>query len=222
MNNSITEAIVKAAEAMSYWEVIAVILSFFYVYWAMKENNLCWYAAFGSTAILTFLFWDASLLMESGLQVYYLLMAVYGWYQWKYGFTQNNQTQAMPIQVWSAKTHIIHILVVSLLAIGSGYLLQLQGKAAWPFIDSFTTWGAVLTTYMVTQKVLENWVYWIVLDAISIFMYWDRELYLLSLQMVVYTIMAIIGFIAWYKKYRNDTEKSNIEKSNTAMSLAND
>ena len=67
---------------------------------------------------------------------------------------------------------------VLLLSAASGWLLSQYTGAAWPYLDSFTTWGAVLTTWMVARKLLENWLYWIVIDGLSIFLYIDRELYL--------------------------------------------
>ena len=73
--------------ALSGWEAFAVFLAIAYLLLAVRENILCWYCALFSTAIYIFLFWNVSLLMESALNVYYLLMAVYGWYQWKYGGT---------------------------------------------------------------------------------------------------------------------------------------
>ena len=78
-------ALVQAAQAMSVWEACAVVLGVAYLLLAMRESLWCWYAAFISTAIFLVLFWDVGLLMESALQVYYLGMAVYGWWQWQHG-----------------------------------------------------------------------------------------------------------------------------------------
>jgi nicotinamide mononucleotide transporter len=165
LNTETITAIKDAAQSMSLWELVAVILALAYLILAMKEKNSCWYAAFISTAIYLFLFWDVSLLMESALQVFYLVMAVFG-----YGLAQ--------------KTH-----------------------AALPYLDSFTTWGAVITTYMVTRKVLENWIYWIVIDGASVYLYIDRGLYLTALLFMLYVVLVVIGFYQWntlYKQERHD------------------
>ena len=76
---------------------------------------------------------------------------------------------------------------------------------------SFTTWGAVLTTYMVAKKVLENWIYWFVIDAVAIYLYIDRELYLTALLMAVYVIMVVFGYNAWLKTYNKQIENSNAQ-----------
>ena len=189
--------------AMSGWELIAVVLAIAYLLLAVKENILCWYAALISTAIYLFLFWDVSLLMESALQVYYLVMAVYGWYQWKFVNSTSPENNQSTIKTWSPTQHTLCITVILLLSVLSGLLLQKNTDAAWPFLDSFTTWGAVVTTYMVTKKVLENWIYWLVIDGLSIYLYMDRGLYLTSILFMAYLVICIFGFNTWLKQYRD-------------------
>lgn len=203
------QGVYSALQAMSFLEAVAVILGFAYIYLAMKENSLCWYAAFGSTAIFSWLFFDVSLVMESALNVYYLAMAVYGWYVWNHNTSSpknNSQPKTISVSTWSVKRHILSISVVIALSLTSGYFLNNHTTAVMPYLDSFTTWGAVLTTYMVAKKILENWIYWIVIDTLAIYLYIDRELYLVALQMAVYVILCFIGFKAWYKSYKSETE----------------
>lgn len=188
-----------AMEAMSWLELIAVLLGVAYLLLAMKEKILCWYAAFVSTALSIYIFWNVELLMESALQVYYLVMAVYGWYQWKYGADNSDQ---LPISTWSLPAHSAAIGGVLACSLLSGYLLSQNSQAAWPYLDSFTTWGSIVTTYMVAKKVLENWIYWLVIDSLSIFLYFDRELYLYALLFMVYIVIVIFGLIAWTRHYQ--------------------
>ena len=198
------EGIVAAAQAMSIWEVVAVILGIAYLVLAMRQSILCWYAAFGSTAIFSWLFWDVSLVMESGLNVYYLMMAIYGWWVWR-GNKEKSETNVV-IKTWSLSRHGLIISGVILMSLATGYGLEKNTSAALPYLDSFTTWGAVITTYMVAQKVLENWLYWLVIDTVAIYLFIDRELYLTALLMVVYVVLATIGWFMWLKEYRQQTE----------------
>lgn len=204
--NDIYQSILTAAQAMSIWEVIGVLLGFAYLALIMRQNILGWYAAFGSTAIFSWLFWDVSLVMESALNVYYLVMAVYGWWVWK-GIqraqknTQKKAEPITPIKVWSFNRHVMVVGAIILLSLVTGYGLEKNTSAALPYLDSFTTWGAVITTYMVAQKVLENWAYWLVIDTVAIYLYIDRELYLIALQMLVYIVMIFIGWCMWSKEY---------------------
>jgi nicotinamide mononucleotide transporter len=177
---------------------VAVVFSIAYLLFALKENSLCWYCAFVSTAIYTWIFGDVRLYMESLLNIYYLVMAVYGWYQWRKGGASH---QGVQITRWGIQQHARAIVVVVLISVISGYLLTENTEARLPYLDSFTTWGAVLTTWMVARKILENWLYWVVIDAASIYLYLDRELYQTVTLFVLYVILAVVGYISWRKKY---------------------
>ena len=179
-------------------ETVAVALSIAYLILAMKENSLCWYCAFVSTAIYVVIFGDVSLYMESALNGYYMAMAIYGWYQWQRGGSAN---QGVALSIWTTRQHFMAIGLILLSTVISGYLLTVTTKARLPYIDSFTTWASVVTTVMVARKVLENWLYWIVINSVSIFLYIDRELYQTAAMFVVYLVLAIIGYFTWRKNY---------------------
>ncbi|WP_221793495.1 nicotinamide riboside transporter PnuC [Oceanobacter mangrovi] len=203
--NDILKQIIDAFMAQSGAEMVAVALGVAYLVLAMRQSNWCWYAAFGSTAIFSWLFWDVSLLMESALNVYYLVMAVYGWWAWKHGSSDNHDAE-LPVQSWSGRHHLLTLLAIAVLTLVSGYLLSAKTSAALPYLDSFTTWGAVITTWMVTRKVLENWLYWIVIDTVAIYLYIDRGLYLTALLMMIYVVLAVAGWFMWSKDYRQHHE----------------
>jgi nicotinamide mononucleotide transporter len=179
-------------------ETVAVVLGVAYLLFAMRENSLCWYCAFISTGIYIWIFGDVSLYMESALNAYYMVMAVYGWYQWQRGGSSAN---GIKLSVWGIKQHMAAISLVLILSVVSGYLLSQNTEARMPYIDSFTTWGSVITTFMVARKVLENWLYWIVINSVAIFLYIDRDLYQTAGLYGLYIILSVIGFIAWRKAY---------------------
>lgn len=192
-------SLLQGLMAMSAWEAAAVLLGIAYLLLAMRESLWCWYAAFASTSIFLVLFWNVSLLMESALQVYYLVMAVYGWWQWQQG---ENEQHALPISSWGARSHLIALGAVLLVSLASGIMLHHYSDAALPFLDSFTTWGSVLTTWMVARKVLENWLYWLLIDSVSIYLYLDRELYLTAALFAAYLVIALFGYRKWLLHYR--------------------
>jgi len=195
----LANALLQAAQAMTAWEVAAVLLGVAYLLLAVRESLWCWYAAFISTAIFLVLFWEVGLLMESGLQVYYLAMAVYGWWQWQRGSKHKTE---LAISSWRTRQHCIAVLVVVLASAASGALLERFTEAALPYLDSFTTWGSILTTWMVARKILENWLYWLVIDSVSIYLYLDRELYLTAVLFAVYLIIVLFGYRKWLLHYR--------------------
>lgn len=205
MSNDIGEQIARAWAQMSGWEMAAVALAIAYLVLAVRQNSLCWYCALASTAIYTVLFWDVQLLMESALNVYYMGMAVYGWWQWRHGGTQQ---QALTVQRWRWHQHLLVLAGIAIITAISGSLLNRYTEAAWPFVDSFTTWASVITTYMVARKVLENWYYWMVINSTSIVIFIERELYLTALLLMSYLVISIFGLLAWRRDYRQTVRET--------------
>lgn len=183
----------------SLLELIAVVFAIAYLVLAVKENILCWYAAAISTLIFLTIFWEVKLYMESGLQVYYLAMAVFGWYQWRNG---NDESKSLQVTMWSLNKHLVALGLIALLSFVSGYLLNSGTDAQLPYLDSFTTWGSVVATFMVTRKVLENWIYFLVIDSVSIYLYVDRELYFTSFLFAAYIVIIFFGWFSWSASYQ--------------------
>jgi nicotinamide mononucleotide transporter len=199
------QSVLAAAQSMSLLEVTAVVFAMAYLLLAVRENVWCWLFAFISTAIYTVLFWDVSLLMESALNVYYMLMAVYGWYQWTRGGTNGDELpHALAVRSMSGSQHALTIAAIVVLSLVSGYLLGEHSTAVWPYVDSFTTWASVITTYLVARKYLQNWLYWIVIDTVSIPLYIDRGLNLTALLFVAYVVIAVVGYFKWRDHLRNN------------------
>jgi nicotinamide mononucleotide transporter len=185
-------------QSLAEW--IAVALSLAYLILLMRQNILAWPCAFLSTAIFTWVFWDASLLMESGLNIYYMAMAVYGWWHWLYG-KKADQTE-LPIQTWPWHFHAIAISSILFASGVSGYLLEKNTNAALPYLDSFTTWGAVFTTFLVARKIFENWLYWLVIDSAALYLYIQRGLAPTALLMMLYLVLVVVGIFTWRKAMR--------------------
>lgn len=201
-----TETLSTIAEQFqqsSLLELAAVVFAILYLVLAVKENILCWGAAIISVLIFLFIFWEVKLYMQSGLQVYYLGMAVFGWYQWR---CAKGGSDSLQVSMWSVQQHLVALTFIVLLTLISEYFLNPGTDARLPFLDSFTTWASVVTTYMVTRKVLENWIYWLVIDSLSIYLYIDRELYFTALLFVAYIVIAFFGWFSWLKSYQQKIE----------------
>lgn len=184
---------------MTPLEILAVVMAVAYLLLAIRQNIWCWVCAGISTAIYVALFINAKLYMESGLNAFYFVMAVYGWYVWTAGRSDGHER---PVVTWPLRTHTIAILAVVLASLVSGYFLSMRTDAAFPYVDSLTTWAAIWATFLVARKVLENWWYWLLIDAASIFIYWSRGLELTSLLFVLYVIMIPFGIASWTKSWR--------------------
>ncbi len=184
---------------MSPLEVAAVGFAIAYLLLAIRQNIWCWAAALLSTGLYVVVMYRAALYMESVLQFFYIGMAVYGWYNWSAGSTG---ASSLPVTTWPVSRHVLAIAVVLGLSWISGVLLTRFSAAALPYLDSFTTWGAIVTTWMVARKVLENWFYWFVIDGVSVLLYISRELYLTAALFVLYLVLIVVGYWTWRKAMR--------------------
>jgi len=193
----------SAFSALSYWELSAVILALLYLLLAMKENIWCWLAGFSSTLIYLFLFYQHQLFSETFLQIFYLAISIYGWLQWK---KMDSEKGDKNVTTYSLKTHIYILGGGTFCTYLLGSFTRHYLNASLPFVDATTTVFAVITTYLVTQKKLENWLYWIVIDSISIYMYWYKGLYLTVLLFMIYVMLSFSGYFSWKKHVIYRTE----------------
>ena len=192
---------------MTSWEMLAVFLSVSYILLAIKQNLWSWVAAFFSTLIYSILFFDASLLMDSALNIFYLVMAVYGWYSWKYGNIKA-QNEQLKITTYGIANNFKIIGILILISIVLGYIMANYTSADFAYLDTFTTVFAVFATYMLAKKVLENWIYWVVIDTVSIYIYIQKGFYLTAVLFAIYTVLACVAYIQWKKEYKNLELKS--------------
>ena len=189
---ALVTALAEQVAALSLLEVVAVVAAVLYLILAIRQNIACWFFALLSTAIYIWLFIDARLYMESVLNGFYFLMAVYGWWSWRSG-----GTHVLPVSTRGVQLHVVAVAGIAVLAGINGALLDRYTDAAFPYVDSATTWAALWATWLVARKVLENWWYWLVIDLVSIVIYWSRGLELTALLFVVYVVMIPFGYLAW-------------------------
>jgi nicotinamide mononucleotide transporter len=184
----------ESLRALWPWEAIAVLLAIVYLVLAIRQNILCWAAALASTSIYLVLMFRVGLYMESALQLFYMAMAVYGWYAWRHGPGPGRE---LPVTSWPVAFNLPPVLLIAVLSLISGFLLENNTAAELPYLDSFTTWGAVVGTWMVARKIIQNWHYWFVIDSVSVYLYISRGLWLTALLFLLYLVLIIIGYRAW-------------------------
>ena len=184
---------------VNWFEIVAAILAIAYLILAMLQDIRCWVAWIISSLMYFFVMYSANLYMEALLQIFYIFIGLYGLYQWRF---KADKKDALKITTWSVKNHLIVIGALFFLTFISGYVLMIYTAAASPFIDAFTTWGAIAASYLVAKKILENWFYWFVIDFVSVFLFISRELYPTALLFIVYLVLVVIGYSAWRKSWQ--------------------
>lgn len=199
--------LIEQARNTSTAEAIAALLGLVYLLLAVKRNLLCWLCAFVSTAIYLVLFAQAALYMQSALQVFYLGMAVYGFIDWKNGRTEES---GVLIRTWSAQQHALAALGVACATALNGWLLARHTDAVAPYLDSFVTWSSVVTTWMVARRVLENWLYWIVVDGVAAYLYFTQGLLATTALFAIYIGIVIRGFFVWQREHHEQLRSGQV------------
>ena len=196
---SLAATVLDQARAQSIPEIVAVASAIAYLILAIRQNIACWIFAAISTSIYIWLFVGAKLYMEAVLNGFYLAMAAYGWFAWRTGASDGRDR---PVVTWPIRTHLWAGASLALLSVLTGSILHAYTDAAFPYIDSLTTWFAIWSTFLVARKVLENWWYWLVIDLASVFIYWSRDLQLTGILFLVYIAMIPFGLVAWTQSMR--------------------
>ena len=186
------------AQAAAAWrstsavEWVAAVLAVAYLVLAIRQRVTCWGAAFASSCLYVWVMFGAHLYMESALNAFYAAMAVYGYRQWAAGGRRR-----LAVSHWRWIHHVTGLLAIVVLSLLSSVLLKRFTPAAWPFVDSMTTWSSVFATFLVARKIYENWYWWFVIDAVCLGLYVNRGLYLTALLFALYLAMIIVGMREW-------------------------
>ena len=182
-------------------EAAGVLFGVLYLVLAIRESLWCWPAAFMSSVLTIVVMFGARLYSEAALNVFYAAIAVYGWYQWRYGGRRSGESE-LPISVWPLKNHMLAIGGSVALSAALGWLMSRHTDAAYPYLDAFVTVSSIVTTYMVARKLLENWLYWLVVDSLSMYLYCQRGLNLYVGLFGIYLVLVVIGLVRWHRDWR--------------------
>lgn len=177
-------------------EWLAFFAGVIYVVLIMKRRRAGWIFGGISALALMVLFWRSRLPMNALLQFSYVVAAVYGWQSWSRGGT------GRPIGVWHWRGHAIAVATCLLLSIGLWQLLRIEGFSAYPFTDSLVACLGLFATWLVARVYLENWLYWIVVDTVTIYLCFAQGMFVPLLLYAVYLVIAVIGFCSWLARYR--------------------
>ncbi|HEY7379218.1 MAG TPA: nicotinamide riboside transporter PnuC [Steroidobacteraceae bacterium] len=188
------EGLLGELHAWSPSELLAAVLALLYLVLAARQNPWCWPCALVSTVIYLWLFYERQLYQQALLQLFYIAMAVYGWWHWR---GAGAASEPLRVSRWSMRQHVLAAGLVLVLTVTTGWAEARFTTAPFPYLDAFTTWGSVITTWMVARKVLENWLYWLLVDCVMVYLSYVAGLPATTLLFVIYLGIVIAGFLAW-------------------------
>lgn len=180
-------------------ELMAVLCSLAFTWQAAQLKRSAWLFGIGSAVLTGVVCWHSRLMAETSLQLYYLGISIFTYYTWK----SNSPLveSVFTIRSMSKRLHTLILLAGAALTSAMGYFWSLF-DAALPYLDAFTTAFSILAVWLMAKRYLQSWIYWIVIDTVSVFMYLNRELYLMSLLFAAYTGLAIYGYVQWKKELK--------------------
>lgn len=184
---------------MSALEWIAAIAGAVSVYLSARENIWSWPTAIVNVGLYTIVFRDHGLYSDMGLQVVYLVLSIYGWYEWLYGGT--NKTQ-LSVACATSRDWLIAGPIALLFWLGLARYTSTLSGVALPYLDSGLTTISLVAQWMMTRKILENWVLWIVVDIVYVPMYVYKNLPVTAALYLVFLVLAVIGLRAWWRSWR--------------------
>ncbi len=197
------DTILNAIKLTSSIEWIGIVTALLYVILAAKENSWCWPFGIISAALYIYINFYAKLYLDSWLSLYYCLIGFYGWYYWaKQNKTKNNSKSLRKIKI----SEFIYAVLISLTGTFLlGKLSKTYTDSPLPYFDAALTSFSLVATFLTTQKILENWLFWVLIDAAYVLIYFNRQLPFTAVLNLIYTFIAVYGYFKWRKKLNEFT-----------------
>ncbi|MGE0078687.1 MAG: nicotinamide riboside transporter PnuC [Bacteroidales bacterium] len=182
----------------NYIELIGTIAGLIYLYLEIKQNFWLWPLGFITSAFYVYIFYVSKFYADMGLQVYYLIVSVYGLYHWLYG-GKREKMDSLPVTCITKKLVLWLSLVTVVLFFAIEYILEQYTDSPIPIGDAFTTALSITATWMLARKIIEHWWLWVIINSVSLGLYIYKGLYPTSVLFVFYTTMSVVGYYQWRK-----------------------
>jgi nicotinamide mononucleotide transporter len=182
-----------------YVEVLGVVFSVIYLIFSIRQNILLWPTGMISAILYMVVFFQAKFYADMGLNAYYFFISIYGWIAWQRGKGKSSGAGAIKRIRW--KPGLILAGITALAFLGIAVILDRYTDSPIPYWDALTTALSFTATWMLARKILEHWIIWIIVDAISMALYLYRGLYPTMILFIIYTAMAVMGYFEWRKSH---------------------
>jgi nicotinamide mononucleotide transporter len=185
----------------NYIELLGALLSILYLFLSIRQNILLWPVGILSAVLYMIVFFQSKFYADMGLNAYYFLISIYGWITW--GKAKSGKGTSMPVMRVGSTRGVLLLLIIFFLFLGIGYLLDNYTDSPIPYWDAFTTAGSIVATWMLTKKIIEHWILWVVIDIVSLGLYLHRGLFPTAVLFAIYTTMAVVGYIQWRRSMKS-------------------
>jgi nicotinamide mononucleotide transporter len=185
--------------ATSIMEWVAFSFGVLYVVLMAWERTAAWTSALISSLAYVYVCFNSDLFLESFLQLFYAGMGIYGWISW----SKRSSEDWKPIH-WRLKNHLVFLLIGLVLSFVVGLFFDLRTTQVNPYMDAGITVFSLTATFLSVKKVVENWYYWLVIDAFSLYLYGSQALYVSALLFLIYMVFSVVGLVKWRRRMMNE------------------
>jgi len=181
---------------MTFLELVAALVTLLAVYLTARQVIWCWPTALVSVTLYAVVFWGARLYADMGLQAVYFALSVYGWWAWLHGGEDQGELE-VAVASWPLRALLLAIGLG--LALVMGTTLERFTNASLPFMDSTLTSFSLVGQFLMTRKLIDNWVVWIAVDVAYVGMFVYKQLYLTAGLYALFLVLATMGLVGWYR-----------------------
>jgi len=198
--NEFFQLLVTNLRESSWFEMVAVFFGLLSVWYSKKVNILVYPTGIVNVLIYVYICYYSGLYADMGINVIYFIMSLYGWYHW----THPRKDKKLPLVAFStAREHAIAVALTLISFVVLAFVLKNYTDSNVPYVDSFTTAMFITGMWLMALKKVENWLYWIIGDIVSVPLYFYKGLVFTSLQFAIFLLIAVLGYLAWRKKAIN-------------------
>ena len=188
--------------AHHYIELLATITGLIYLGFSVKGHILLWPFGILTSGLYVYVYFTSGIYADMGINVYYVVISIYGWIHWT--FRGGSENVELPVSRLTRVQTLILLLITIVIFFLIAYALNNYTDSNIGWWDAFTTALSITATWMLTRKILEHWLLWIVVDSVSVGLYVYKGLYITVLLFVVYTTMAVLGYYEWKRQWRKE------------------
>jgi nicotinamide mononucleotide transporter len=183
-------------ELNTFLEILAVVFGLTYLILLIKEQKICWYFGIAGSLLSIFLFYKIKLYSEAILYIYYVIIGFYGLWLW----TKNDKDSNKMKVTNNSITQNLGLIGIGIgLALSLGYVFKTYTDASSPYLDAFTSIFSFIASYLEAKKIISAWLFWIVINGLTLFLYFDKDLNYYFGLTVIYTVFSFVGFVKWRK-----------------------
>jgi nicotinamide mononucleotide transporter len=193
---------------MSTIELVATVFGLASVLLTIRQNIWCWPTGLIMVFLYIFIFYEAKLYSDMGLQVIYVVLQIYGWYHWLHGGRDKTELKVMRI---GRRGAVAWALVAVAGTAGLGYTMRTFTNASLPYWDAAATVMSLIAQWLMVRKALESWAIWIAVDVLSIGIYLAKALYPTTVLYVAFLVLATMGLFAWRKSWKQAQKAADLQ-----------